>query len=278
MNYLTRLRKTADLNNSIVSIGLDPVPEKIPVKGKPDISFVRFFSDIISAMSAEKHMPGAAKINYAMYAAHGFPGLRAMKRVIALCRKAGLPVILDAKRADFGIASECYARELFDFWQCDAATIVPFFGRKAVQPFLDYCDSGKGVYVINRVLHHDDLQNIEHEGIHMYLRVSHRIVDWYKPGLGSVVAADHAELEKIQRFFVHSKRDVPLFIPDVEYGFAGPIVGILRKINPDVAIHRFNSDSLVYSFEKEKTADYVGAAVKAIARLNTEIDYKFQPK
>lgn len=278
MNYLTKLAKTAEQNNSIVCIGLDPIMEKIPIKGKPAEIIPKFFSEILSAMSNESSKPSAAKLSYALYAQYGFPGLRALKRVINLCHKEKLLVILDAKRVDYGQAAAAYAKELFQLWNADAATIVPYFGAKAMQPILDYCESGKGVYLVNRVSGYDDLQNLEYDGMQMYLRISHRIIDWHKQGIGAVISADQHEFEKVMSFFVHSRKEVPIFVPDVEEGFASQIADLMKRIGTEIGLHRLNCDSLVLSHEKEKTSDYIGAAVKAFKRLNSEIGFEVQPK
>ena len=280
MNFLTKLRKSAEQNNSIVCMGMDPVLEKIPIQGKPDKVIFKFFSDILDAMKAENIKPGIVKPNYAYYAMHGFPGLRALKKLINLYKKEKLLVILDAKRGDIGKTSEAYAKEAFDFWKADAVTVAPYMGSDSVGPFLDYCDSGKGVYILNRTSNPGavDLQNVMCDGTPVYLKVSQKLVDWYKPGIGAVVGATYpAELEQISNFFVHSRREVSFLIPGVgsQGGPAAEVADVLRKTNNELAIHRINSSSgIIFAHEKEKSTDYAGEAVKAIKRLNEEIRFK----
>jgi orotidine-5'-phosphate decarboxylase len=280
MNYLTKLKKSAEQNNSIVCMGIDPILEKMKIPGKPYKVFVKFFSDILNAIVSENMHPGIVKPNYAFFAMHGFPGLRALKKIINMYHKEKFLVILDAKRGDIGKTSEAYAKEVFDFWKVDAVTVAPYMGTDSVQPFLEFCDKGKGVYILNRTSNPGavDFQNIVSDGIPLYLRVSHKIVDWYKQGIGAVVGATYpAELEQISSYFAHSKKEVPLLIPGVgsQGGSAAEVVAALTKAGNDLALHRINSSSgIIFAYEKEKTDDYAGAAVKAIKRLNDEINFK----
>lgn len=68
---------------------------------------------------------GAVKPNYAFFAQDGFPGLKALEKLIDHVRALGYPVILDAKRGDIGNTSKAYAREVFDFWGVDAVKVAP---------------------------------------------------------------------------------------------------------------------------------------------------------
>ena len=82
-----------------------------------------------------------------VFAQYGFEGLRAMKEVIEMAQENDFLVILDAKRGDIGKTSEAYAKEMFEMWEADAITVSPYLGRDSVEPFLKYCEEGKGVYV-----------------------------------------------------------------------------------------------------------------------------------
>ena len=48
-----------------------------------------------------------------------------------------IPVIGDAKRGDIGNTAKAYARALFDELGFDAATVNPYLGGDAVEPFLE---------------------------------------------------------------------------------------------------------------------------------------------
>ena len=94
MNFVKRLQKAAQDNGSIVCLGMDPVIEEIPVKTDNVSSrIIKFYGDMLETCTGI----GAVKPNYAFFAQYGFPGLRALKKVIAMSRKKKLPVILYAK-------------------------------------------------------------------------------------------------------------------------------------------------------------------------------------
>jgi orotidine-5'-phosphate decarboxylase len=282
MNFLTKLRKSAQQDSSILCLGIEPVLERIPVQGKTDKVIVKFFSDILDAMAGQNTRPGMIKLSYACFAMYGFPGFRALKKLINVCHKQKFLVTLDAKFCEIGNASQAYAREAFDFWKADSVTVTGYLGKDSIEPFMAYCEKGKGVYLVNRTPNQGaaDFQNIVSDDIPLYMRFSHRIVDWYTPGIGSVVGAwSQAELEQISSFFVHSKREVPLLIPEVDSraGHAGEVAAVLKKTGNELAIHRMNSSwAIAYAYQKEKISDYAGAAVKALKRLNDEVNFEVQ--
>lgn len=275
MNFTTKLIKAAEERNSIACLGMDPVLEEIPVKEQsPNRKIVKFYEDIIEA-TAESI--GAVKPNYAFFAQYGFPGLRALKKVISTCRNKKLPVILDAKRGDIGKSSEAYANEAFKFWKADAVTVSPYMGKDSVQPFIDHCSSGKGVYVLVRTSNKgaEDLQGLSSSnGKKMFMETAGKLAEWHAEGVGAVVGATNtAELKAVAEFFAASGKNIPLLIPGVgaQGGSAKEVADILRKIG-DLKMHRINSSSgISYAYKKQGTDDYVGAAEKAVKELNDEI-------
>ncbi len=277
MGFTELLRQKAAESGSIVCMGIDPVIEKIPVGGKNrEKKIVKFYSDIISAAESENLMPAAVKPNYAFFAQYGFAGLRALKKIIKLCRSSKLIVILDAKRGDIGSSSEAYAREAFDFWKADAVTVSPYMGFDSITPFLQYCKNGKGVYMLVRTSNKGaaDIQDLPAEGKKLYMRAAEKLVSWYTDGLGAVVGATStAELHGISAYFANSGKKVPLLIPGVgaQGGSAKEAATILKQLG-DITIHRINSSSgISYAYERFKTDDYASAAVRAIRELNAEI-------
>ncbi len=281
MDYIEQLRERAKQTKSIVCMGIDPVLDKIPVvEASVEKKLTKFYLDMLDAMISEKTEPAIVKPNYAFFGQYGFEGLRALKRIIEVYKSQGIPVLLDAKRGDIGKTSVAYAKEVFEFWQADAVTINPYLGFDSVDAFLEWCKNGKGVYMLVRTSNKGavDLQNLEVEGIPVYMKVAQKLLDWHKPGLGAVVGATYPkELEQISMFFVKSKKQVPFLIPGVgaQGGSASEVVEALKKSKNELAIHRINSSSDInYAYEKQKTDDYASAAVKAIKELNKEINLK----
>lgn len=276
-SFIDRLREASARAGSIACLGMDPVMEKISVRGEEESAITEFFRDIIEAMEAEDEMPGIAKPNYAFFAQYGFPGLRALQSTINLCKAKGILTILDAKRGDIGKSSEAYAREAFSFWKADAVTVAPFMGSDSVGPFIEYCQKGYGVYILNRTSNKGatDIQNLDCEGEPVYMRTAERILEWHRPGTGVVAGATYPEeLATLSELYAGSGKVVPFLIPGVgaQGGSAEDAVQALRKGTDDISIHRINSSSgILYAYLKEGSEDYAGCAVKELKRLNKSI-------
>jgi orotidine-5'-phosphate decarboxylase len=119
------------------------------------------------------------------------------------------------------------------------------------------------------------LQDLKVDGVPVYMKLAENIIKWHRPGVGAVVGATYLEeLEKISKFFVNSKKDIPLLIPGVgsQGGSAREVVDALNKTGNDIHIHRINSSSGInYAYVEKDTSDYAKAAVDAIETLNKEI-------
>ncbi len=164
MNFLERLRTSAEDNKSIVCMGLDPVIESMPEKHSRDsINGVPgYFREIFQEMINQRIFPGAFKPNQGFYLRHDNPmGIKEdFSGSIALAKVLGMledlfpltPVILDYKRGDIAKSSANYAAEGFESWRADAVTIAPYMGTDSVMPFIGYCNEvqEKGVYILNR--------------------------------------------------------------------------------------------------------------------------------
>ncbi|MCX8190544.1 MAG: orotidine-5'-phosphate decarboxylase [Candidatus Diapherotrites archaeon] len=281
-NFIDFLKKSAEEKKSIVCMGFDPVIEKIPVKGKSiEYRIVEFYSEIIEACKYKGCLPAAFKPNYAFYAQYGFEGLRALKKVILACKKTNVPVILDVKRADIGKTSMAYAKEIFEFFEADACTILPYFGIDSVQPFLEYCKKGYGVYALNRSSNESakEFQNLICNGVPFYIKTAEKILEWSKSSsknLGAIVGATSLnELRNIVSIYKNSY-EVPLLIPGVgaQGGSASEVTATLKEVKYDLRLVRINaSASLNYAYEKYGTDDFAGAAVKALKEMNKEIGF-----
>ena len=277
MSYVDDLRERSKKVKSIVCMGIDPVIEKIPIKGEPRQVIEGFYLDILKEMNKRDSYPAVIKPNIAYFEQYGFDGLNALKTIISQYKSSGIPTLLDAKRGDIGKTSTAYAKSAYEFWDSDAVTIAPYMGSDSVEPFIEWCEKGKGVYILCRTSNKGaaDLQDLKVDGVPVYMKLAENILKWHKPGVGAVVGATYIEeLEKISRFFVESKKEVPLLIPGVgsQGGSAGEVVEVLKKTNNDILINRINSSSGInYAYMKEDTSDYATAAVDALETLNKEI-------
>jgi len=276
MNYLDRLKSSADSFGSIVCLGLDPVLEDIPLdKGSAGQRIYAFYEAILDRIQMEKVYPAAVKPNYAFYAQYGFEGLEALYRLIQIYRAAGFPLILDVKRGDIGKTAEAYARESFEFFGADAVTLSPYMGLDSISPFMkNYPD--RGYYILNKTSNKSsgDIQDVDAGGEPVFLHVSRKIVEWYKPGMGAVVGATYpAQLDAVCRIFGDSGKEVPLLIPGVgtQGGDVAEVMNVLAACG-DWRIHRINSSSAInFAYKKYPGMDFAEAAVKALGELNAEI-------
>lgn len=276
MDFCSLLRSSSLKFNSIVCLGLDPVLDTIPIeKGSPGERIRSFYETMLNTMARRNIMPAAVKPNYAFYAQYGLDGIGSLAAIIDACRGLGLPVILDVKRGDIGATAEAYAREAYDFFNADAVTLSPYLGFDSIEPFFSrYPD--KGAYILNKTSNKSsgELQDVLVDGEPLYLRVSRKIVEWHRPGMGAVVGATYPEeLASIGGIFIPSGRDIPLLIPGVgsQGGSVEAVCSALGRY-PDPLIHRINSSSAInYAYRQRPELRFDDAAATALSALNDEI-------
>jgi len=277
MNYIEKLIQSSNKFNSIVSMGLDPVIEDMPVQtGSIKEKIISFYEAILNEVIRKNIYPAAVKPNYAFYGQYGIEGIEALVHVIGLFKAQNIPVILDAKRGDIAKTATAYAKECFDFFNADAVTLAPYMGYDSISPFMDnYLD--KGWYILNKTSNKSsgDFQDILINGEPLFIHVSKKIIEWHRPGIGAVVGATYPDqLKSITDQFIKSKKDIPLLIPGVgsQGGDLKEIITILKSYS-DIKIHRINSSSEInYAYKKYKNMSFSEAAVQALKQLNEDIE------
>lgn len=277
MNYPELMKKSAEKFSSIVCMGLDPVLEDIPEqKGTPGEKIFRFYANILNAMVKNNVFPGAVKPNYAFYAQYGIEGIKSLESIIQIFRKADIPVILDFKRGDIGTTAKAYAKEAFEFFKADAVTLSPYLGYDSIEPFISgYPD--KGYYILTKTSNKSstEIQDIKTGDKELYLYIAEKLVEWYHPGIGSVVGATYPEqLGRISSVFINSGKEIPFLIPGIgtQGGSIKEVMDVLTEF-PDYRIHRINaSSSINYAWKKFKELSYDEAAIQALNLMNEEID------
>ena len=137
--FTDRLHQASVAAKSLVCVGLDPDPARMPVS-----SVYEFNRAIVDATAG---LVCAYKPNLAYYEALGLPGLQDLEKTVAHIRTAapGAIIIGDGKRGDIGPSAQAYAKALFGVWGFDAITINAWGGQDTVLPFLE--DESKGVFV-----------------------------------------------------------------------------------------------------------------------------------
>lgn len=127
------LRRASERNKSLLCVGLDPDPARMPVE-----DVFEFNRAIIDATF---DLVCAYKPNLAFYHGLGEAGYQALHRTLEYIPN-DIPVIGDSKCGDVQPTSSFHAKAMFDLWGFDAATVNPYGGHDAVLPFLDYQDKG----------------------------------------------------------------------------------------------------------------------------------------
>ena len=107
----------------------------------------------ITVLDAIQGLVPALKPQLAFFEQLGSPGMAVLEQLCAEARARGLIVALDAKRGDIGSTAQAYARALLDDdgpLAGDAVTLSPYLGRESLEPFLERCEHGKGLFVLVR--------------------------------------------------------------------------------------------------------------------------------
>jgi len=205
VEFVSRLLNASRRNCSLLCVGLDPDPARLPVK-----DVFEFNKAIIDETS---DLVCCYKPNLAFYEAMGIRGLQALRKTVDYIPR-DIPVIGDAKRGDIGNTAAAYARALFDYYKFDAATVNPYLGYDSIKPFLDY--RNKGVFILCRTSNSSasDFQDlVDNFGMKFYQSVALRAGDWNRGGnVGLVVGATYPdELKEIRKLCP----DMPLLIPGI---------------------------------------------------------------
>lgn len=205
MKFIDKLLAAGRRNRSLLCIGLDPDPERLPVEDVFEFNraIIESTCDLVCAY----------KPNLAFYEALGLRGLRALKKTVA-CIPSEIPVIGDAKRGDTGNTAGAYARALFAYFKFDAVTVNPYLGYDSIEPFLEY--RNRGVFVLCRTSNKSaaDFQDlVDNFGMKFYQSVALRATEWNKNGnIGLVVGATYPEeLKEIRQMCP----GMPLLIPGI---------------------------------------------------------------
>ncbi len=264
MTFFERLADRIAAVDSVLSVGLDPDPKRLPesVRGHdmPRWAFNRRIVDATHEHAA------VFKPNAAFY--EDPDGWAALEETVAYAHGKGVPVLLDAKRADIGNTTRQYATILE---RVDAITVNPYMGRDSLQPFL--ADESAGVFVLCRTSNPGgaDLQDLElASGEPLYERVAALADLWNGNGnVGLVVGATSPdELAEIRE----RVPEIPFLVPGVgaqggdaeaavEYGLADG-VGLVNS-----------SRGIIFAGEgAHGSVDFATAAGEAAKRLKRQLN------
>ena len=215
MTFIERLAHAQQTHQSLLCVGLDPDPARLPRHLQGPEAIYDFCAQVVLATA---DLVCAFKPQIAYFAAHrAEPQLERLMQHIRTVAPH-VPVILDAKRGDIGSTAEQYAAEVFERYQADAVTLSPFMGLDSVQPYLRY--PGKGAFLLCRTSNPggDDLQaqtlGSVPESPKLFEHVA-RLAQgpWNENGqLGLVVGATYPEeIARVRELAPH----LPLLVPGV---------------------------------------------------------------
>src|SRR3954471_16278792 len=212
MGFHSKLRTAWETSQSMLCVGLDPDPRRVPAMFRSGGDAVFEFCKAIVDATADAVC--AFKPQFAYFAAQ-----RAEPQLERLCAYIhdtypDTVLILDAKRGDIGPTAEQYAIEVFDRYGADAVTLNPYLGTDSIEPYLRYSDRGAFVLCRPSTVGGGDLQALAVGGEPLFARVARRAAnEWSSIGeCGLVVGATYPDELGTVRSIIG---DMPVLVPGV---------------------------------------------------------------
>ncbi len=210
MSAVRNLQKIQQKNRSMICLGLDLDPKKMPSEFTNSAKGLFDFAHRI--IDATSDLVCCYKPNMAFYESLGPDGLSLLK-VIRDRIPEEIPVIMDGKRGDIGNTAQYYAESMFDRYRADWVTLSPYMGYDSLRPFLEYKEKGVFVLCLTSNSGSRDFQLLDVGGKSLYMAVAEKVLYWNKEqNCGLVVGATHPDqLREIR----DAAGDMPLLIPGV---------------------------------------------------------------
>ncbi len=253
--------------NTLVCVGLDPDPQRLPRSLAGDDDAIASF--LIAIVDATADYACAFKPQIAHFAASAAESALATVIGHIQQRHPDVPVILDAKRGDIGSTAAHYSTEAFARYGADAVTVNPYLGGDTLQPFLQ--DKDRGVIVLCRTSNpgSGDFQSLLCDGVPVYLHVARRAAEqWNDNGNCALVvgATWPQELGKVRAL----APQLPLLVPGI--GAQGGDLNAVMANGVDASgagLMINASRSIVYASSDD---DFATAAAAAARQLRDAIN------
>jgi orotidine-5'-phosphate decarboxylase len=281
-----RLAEAIQRKRTQLVVGLDPLPELLPVELVGDAhegreraaaACARFCCGIVDAVAP---YAVAVKPQLAFFEALGADGMRAFEEVCAYSRSAGLLVIADAKRGDIGSTARAYATAYLEGEPplADAMTVSPYLGRDSLEPLLGACRrQGAGLFCLVKTSNEGgEIQDLAlSDGRPLWQHVALLVGEWGEDlvgeaglsSVGAVVGATHP------RAVGEARRLLPkavLLLPGVGAQGASPADVARAFTSGPASALVAASRSVIYAF-RSADDDWRACAAAEAARLQSEI-------
>jgi orotidine-5'-phosphate decarboxylase len=298
-HFSDRLASSVRTRRSVVCVGLDPLLERMPEalttkygalaaelgdEAAVAACFQEFCSGVIDAVA---EVAACVKPQAAFFEQYGAPGWRALAAVVRCAHEYELPVILDVKRGDIASTGAAYGRAAFGGAPgfaapvpglgADALTASPYLGADSLEPLVEHCTRGKGVFILTRTSNPGAglLQEQEAAGRPLYLHVADLVAE-----LGAAHVGEHgysdvgavagatapAHLRLVREALPHAWLLVPGY--GAQGGGAQALAGLASG---DAAGYVVNaSRSVIYAWQ-ELGGDYRRAAAAAAESMRNDL-------
>ncbi|HPG41678.1 MAG TPA: orotidine-5'-phosphate decarboxylase [bacterium] len=257
MTFQEKLLQTIADKNSLLCVGLDTDPQKIPaiLKNEADPIFA-FNKQIIDATA---DFAAAFKVNIAFYEALGISGWQSLQKTMNYLPGKVIK-ILDAKRGDIGNTAQMYARAAFEELKADAVTVNAYMGKDSAEPFLQNPEKGVFFLCLTSNPGAQDFQYFSNGKMKLYEYIAKTINDWNTRGnCALVVGATHPEELRDLRALVP---DLPFLIPGIGAQGGDLDLAVQYGTNKAGANALYNSSrAIIYAAADEQFA--VKAAIAA---------------
>lgn len=270
------LTDSARRKGSALVVGLDPAPERFPEELKALSEPEAVLSFCTGILEAVEPYAAAVKLQSACFERLGVEGAGIYAETIRAASELSLPVIADVKRGDIGSTARAYAEAHLRIFGATCATVNPYMGTEAVEPFLEEARRlglGGGVFVLTATSNPSSVSFQEavspplHEVAARLVSELGRATEGGYPDVGAVVGVTRPE----------SGRRVRELLPDTLFlapgygaqgGGASSVGALLDEQGGGVLVN--SSRAILYAHEKSD-GDYRRAAAEAAREARDDL-------